>query len=181
MWKAQFDRMLRTLSKVEQRNADPTVQLDDLYHFFQDCWHLKDWIKNDDTLSQATRDAIVKEAERTESLKFCAELAIESKHLVLKHPRKEKKGATLWRWDITQKTSNPNSATVARRSPNDKLPKDDCTSSEAILRTSQYVIATQHGTLPPGGMVGFARKAAQDWKDLLNNHALDTSAAPPAA
>lgn len=181
MWKAQFDRMLRSLSKVEQRDADPTLQLDDLYHFFQDCWHLKDWIKNDDTLSQVTRDAIVKEAEKTESLNFCAELAIESKHLVLKHPRKEKKGATLWRWDITQKTSDPNKATVAKRSANDDVPENDSTNSEVALRTSQYVIASQRGTLPPGGIVAFARQAVQDWKDLLNKHALDTSAANPAA
>lgn len=175
MWKAQFDRMLRSLSKVERRDADPALQLDDLCHFFQDCWHLKDWIKNDDTLSQATRDAIVKEAENTESLNFCAELAIESKHLVLRHPRKEYKGSTLWRFDGTQEESDRSSLTIAKRPANYKLPTNDCTSGEVVLRTSSFVIAHRHGTLPPGDIVAFARKAVQDWKDLLNKHALDSS------
>jgi hypothetical protein len=173
--------MLRALSKVEKPDADPTLQLDNLYHFFQDCWHLKDWIKNDNTLSQTTQDAIVTEAEKTESLNFCAELAIESKHLVLTHPRKEYKGATLWRFDGTQKASDQSSLTIAQRPANHELPTNDCTSGEVVLRTSRFVIAHQYGTLPPGGIGSFARKAVRDWKDLLHKHALDSSTANPTA
>jgi hypothetical protein len=94
--------MLRALSKVEKRDADLTLQLDNLYHFFQDCWHLKDWIKNDDTLSQNTRKTILSEAERTDSLSYCADLANGSKHLKLDRPRKR---ATLWRFDVIQNDS----------------------------------------------------------------------------
>jgi hypothetical protein len=52
-WQSQYDRLLRSLRKVERADEDPTVQLDDLFSFFQNCWHLKDWIKNDDARNDA--------------------------------------------------------------------------------------------------------------------------------
>jgi hypothetical protein len=50
-----------------------------------------------------------------------------------------------------------------------------------VLKTSRFVIAHHYGTLPPGGIVAFAGKAMQDWKDLLKKRALDSSIVNPAA
>jgi hypothetical protein len=56
---------------------------DDLWSFFQNCWHLKDWIKNDDTLDAKIRTKIVDEAHASPALMVCADLANASKHLKL--------------------------------------------------------------------------------------------------
>jgi len=161
--------MLRALSRVEQRNDDIVEELDALYSFFQSCWHLKDWLKNDDTLAQTTRDVIVSEAEKAESLNYCADLANGSKHLKLDHARK---GATLWRFDGTQKDSDRSAMTITRHSANaDVLAEKHSSSGEATTTTMHYVVASTQGT-PFGSPVGLARRAVQDWKDLLKRHGL---------
>src|SRR5438093_658411 len=86
--------MVRDLRRVESSNSDTSEQEDNLVSFFQNCWHLKDWIKNDDSLSQDKRNAVVRDAEASETLQFCADLANRFKHYKLTgHVRK---GATLW-------------------------------------------------------------------------------------
>jgi hypothetical protein len=140
--------MSRALRKVERADGGTTAQLDDLFSFFQNCWHLKDWIKNDDTLPQATRDAIVKDAQATDSLLFCADLANGSKHLVLQNDRK---GARILSFRVS--TGDP---------------KTGETFSEGHL----FEIASEHGTPQPYGIVNFARKAVEDWEDLLKKHGL---------
>ena len=46
-WRAQFARLERAYARVLQPYQSSVAYDDDLQHFFQDCWHLKDWIKND--------------------------------------------------------------------------------------------------------------------------------------
>lgn len=93
-WNLQFSRVLRSLKRIEEINNDDSDEfLDALLTFFQNCWHLKEWIRNDDGLPTHVRSAITREAEKLESLQFCADLANGSKHLKLTTPRK---GAILW-------------------------------------------------------------------------------------
>src|SRR5438445_4151431 len=148
-WKSQFDRLARSLQKVKRADGDTTAQLDDLLSFFQNCWHLKDWIKNDDTLPKATREAIVRDVETTDRLLFCADLANGSKHLVLTN---ERKGARLWHAKAS--TSDPKTGEVF---------------SEVDVG---FTIASNHGTPRPYGMVEFARAAVKDWEGLLKEHGL---------
>jgi hypothetical protein len=55
---------------------------DMMWAFFQNCWHLKDWIKNDPLLSDAVRTAIDKAAhDKSSCLKMCRELCNGTKHL----------------------------------------------------------------------------------------------------
>ena len=159
--------MLRGLSKVETHEADRILQVDDIYHFFQDCWHLKDWIKNDATLSQSTREGIISEAKKTDSLKYCADLANGSKHLKLERARK---GVALWRFDTTQSNSDRSTMTISKHSADDEVLADKTANGgEGIIKTTHYVLASPQGT-PFGGLVGLARRAVQDWKDLLEKH-----------
>ena len=53
---------------------------DDLHHFFQDCWHLKEWIKNDRSLHLPANieDAVASH----KALRIVADLANGSKHFV---------------------------------------------------------------------------------------------------
>jgi hypothetical protein len=52
---------------------------DDLHHFMQDCWHLKEWIMNDP--STGIGKAIELQALAYKSLRVVADLANGSKHL----------------------------------------------------------------------------------------------------
>jgi hypothetical protein len=52
-WKEQWERVLRWYSRFEQINRGqhdaPSTDFyqDDVYAFFQNSYHLKDWLKND--------------------------------------------------------------------------------------------------------------------------------------
>ena len=50
-WRAQYDRMRRSYTRVTGPYTSSVEYDDDLHHFVQDCWHLKDWILNDPGLA----------------------------------------------------------------------------------------------------------------------------------
>jgi hypothetical protein len=95
-WRDQYDRAERWLSRIEQiaagigpemtagRNTDHF--LDEVLAFFQSCFHLKDWLRNDPQSGVG-----VKEVERyvasDQSLSLCGDVANGSKHLLLTTPR----------------------------------------------------------------------------------------------
>lgn len=78
-WRAQYDRMMRSYERVTGPYLSSVVYNDDLHHFMQDCWHLKDWIRND--ASAGIGKAIEKEVAACKSLRIAADLANASKHL----------------------------------------------------------------------------------------------------
>lgn len=148
-WKVQFDRMVRSLQKVERREGDATAQADNLLSFFQNCWHLKDWVKNDQSVPKAVRDAIVQEVERTDRMLYCADLANGSKHLVL---TRERKGARLL------------SARAVTKDPK---------TMKILSETGPiFAILSKHGRPSPNDIVEFAKAAVKDWEALLNKHGL---------
>jgi hypothetical protein len=149
-WPTQFDRMVRALKKVEEGNPDHTAETDDFFSFFQHCWHLKDWIKNDDSLPSGVRKSIVQEAEQTESLQFCADLANGSKHLKLTNARK---GASLFHIDAIQAVSS---------------------SGEIQSRVENiYAVSSKSGPPPPENAIEFAEMAVADWIRLHQKYGLN--------
>lgn len=55
---------------------------DYLYAFFQNCWHIKDWIMADIGAPGTLRDAVKRvEKEKPDALRLCADVANGSKHL----------------------------------------------------------------------------------------------------
>ncbi len=88
-YRDQVDRMTRSrerlesLASAERENASK-AQLDyedAVLAFFQNAWHLKDWVRHDPTIPQPVRDAIVSQVEVTPELLICADLCNGSKHL----------------------------------------------------------------------------------------------------
>ena len=85
-WRSQFERMKRSYSQVTGPYQSSVEFEDDLHHFMQDCWHLKDWIKNDP--STKIGPEIETYAAGYRSLRIAADLANGSKHL-LRHTDRE--------------------------------------------------------------------------------------------
>ena len=83
--KTQFERVTRAFKKVlNNQNRDPVEYEDDVWNFFQNCWHLKDWIKNDvQGVAKATRQKIEVEVKGHPALVTIGELTKKSKHLEL--------------------------------------------------------------------------------------------------
>lgn len=104
----QLARVERFLCRIENQNRDSTEYDDDLWSFFQHCWHLKDWIKNDPSISPTQWSAMEGTIEGSLNLRICADLANRSKHLRLTNKRED---ADITRRSVTVKVGNPSSST----------------------------------------------------------------------
>jgi hypothetical protein len=66
--------------RVHDRESD--YYQDEAYAFFQNCYHLKDWLKNDPTTAAAVND-IEEFICRSQNLSLCADVCNGSKYLKL--------------------------------------------------------------------------------------------------
>lgn len=80
----QLKRVRRFLDRVRDHGRDTVDYDDDLWSFFQNAWHLKDWIDNDETISDEKTKQILKRAHESKILLICADLANRTKHLNLR-------------------------------------------------------------------------------------------------
>ena len=90
-YREQFERVRRFLNRVRNEGRNSVDYDDDLWAFFQNSLHLKDWIKYDSSISGESRRRILRAAEASEDLKICADLANRSKHFELKNKRRDAK------------------------------------------------------------------------------------------
>jgi hypothetical protein len=81
--KQQFERVQRTYIRVlDNRNRKFVEYEDNAWDFILNCWHLKDWIKNDiEGVAKATRNKIDIEVNSHPALVMIGDLAKRSKHL----------------------------------------------------------------------------------------------------
>jgi hypothetical protein len=159
-YKEQFQRVLRYLEKVKNQDRGTLEYSDDIWAFFQNCWHLKDWIKNDPMLPANIRNSIEKEAEHFESLMICADLTNRSKHLQLKQKiRKDAKitgiGVTVYAPPIT---------IYLNREPDNLEPQ-----KKGYVEHPFY-IETSDGQKMDG--LSVAIQAIDDWKRILQKFSL---------
>jgi hypothetical protein len=92
-WREQYDRMHRSHERLEEvASGLSSFSGDDardvFFHFFQDAFHLKDWLREDPTV-EIDSEALV---EASPDLRACGDLANGSKHFVLR-PRDGRPGA----------------------------------------------------------------------------------------
>lgn len=81
---AQYGRAMRYLKVAEEPSADKQSKEDDLITFFLHCWHLKDHIKNDESISREIGKRAVKKAHEDGALKVCQDVANGMKHFTSK-------------------------------------------------------------------------------------------------
>lgn len=92
-WREQYDRTVRwfdrftelTLGRRHVSVSDSYI--DDIYAFFQNCYHLKDWIKNDPALPSTMRVQVESYINQKRELSICADLCNSLKHLTLSSRR----------------------------------------------------------------------------------------------
>jgi hypothetical protein len=88
-WREQYDRMRRSYERLTAIAAGRTAGSSDeardaLFHFFQDAYHLKDWIKNDPAVMTTDVEGLI---NNTDVLRLCADLCNGTKHFQLTRAR----------------------------------------------------------------------------------------------
>ncbi len=92
-YREQYERMKRwydrfmELDRGRLHEAPSDNYLDDIYAFFMNCYHFKDWIKNDSTVAVSIQQQVEAHIKSNRSLKLCADICNSLKHLHLKRRR----------------------------------------------------------------------------------------------
>jgi len=160
----QLDRARRALTKLENLStitstenvSIPPVQqteyVDALYFYFQNCWHLKDWIKNDDAAPASLKAAVRRmetEQDPVHSLMLCADLANGSKHFKLTHSIRvdaKAQGQIMVRVAESMFGNEPSSTSV------------------------QFQYRIVEGSGANHDALAVARKALSDWENLITTN-----------
>lgn len=85
----QFNRVVRLYERFRELShgkvhaTESENYVDDVHAFFQNCYHLKDWIKNDPAAPSAMKGNVESYVSGSASLALCADLCNSQKHLVL--------------------------------------------------------------------------------------------------
>jgi hypothetical protein len=89
----QYDRMNRwyqkcvTLNQGRVHDMPSENYVDEIFAFFQNAYHLKDWIKNDVAVPAAIKAVVESHVTQDKSLSLCADICNSLKHLVIDRPR----------------------------------------------------------------------------------------------
>ena len=92
----QFNRMKRWYQRLVSTDQGRPHHLtsdyyqDEVYAFFQNCYHLKDWIKNDESVGTAAKNKVEEFINNSKELSICADICNSTKHLKLTTPRSDK-------------------------------------------------------------------------------------------
>ncbi len=146
----QFERVKRWYERFKQIHdgAPPGVApsteyyLDDVYAFFLNCFHLKDWIIQDNTVPKSTSSIVEGFISRSTSLSICADLCNSIKHLSLTQPPRTGK---VPQWGPRFKAVIGNGSTIA----------------------VEYSIITASG---PIDAFDLATKCVDEWKQFIKSN-----------
>jgi hypothetical protein len=92
-YREQYDRMKRWYERfaaIDQGRPHDIASdnyLDEIYAFFLNCYHLKDWIKFDSAVPFKDQQAVEGHISANRSLRLCADICNSLKHLRLKSNR----------------------------------------------------------------------------------------------
>ena len=92
MWQEQWARVQRSFAEFKKtedgrtHDRDSDYYRDEMLHFFQDCYHLKDWLRNDPACA-GLADDVETAITNSHALSLCGDLANATKHLSLTRSR----------------------------------------------------------------------------------------------
>jgi hypothetical protein len=93
VYREQYDRMARwhnRFAATAQGRAHDLASdnyVDEIYAFFLNCYHLKDWIKHDTAVPGTVQQAVEGYVSANRSLRLCADICNSLKHLRLTSSR----------------------------------------------------------------------------------------------
>jgi len=164
----QFERTKRSLKKIENQDRDSTDYDDDLWHFFQDCYHLKDWIKNDLSVPEVIKGTKGKKVEnyinKNKELQICADLANRSKHLELTDSRNNINA------EVTNRNVTIQVPTLHVTLSHDRKNIINSYSDSPGKTTQELIITLSDGT--KYNALNVARKAVELWGKYLSDNGL---------
>ena len=153
MYTEQWERINRWLKRVESEQESQQDYVDFLWAFFQNCWHFKDWIKNDPETPKKVVDSIEGDINNYEALRICADLANRSKHLTLRPG-----------WERHDK--DPQVRGHIKVGIEEDLPRGTTTSKV----TWDYVVHLDDGTDRP--VLDIAQDALKGWVNLIQQYGI---------
>jgi hypothetical protein len=142
----QWRRVERGFAKLGETYNNTELYDDDIYHFFQDAWHLKDWIKNDPSEPKVVRDKVESIVNNVSTLRIAADFANGTKHMILTWTRED---AQFTERKVTVMLGNPSAVALQER-----------------------VICLADGSQTTAEKM--AIKVMQEWKSLLQQLGLTT-------
>jgi len=144
-FKDQFERVNRYLKRIQSEDQPTIDYLDDLYSFFINCHHLKDWVKKDKSTG-LTKNEVEDFVQSKLSLRICADLANASKHVT---PERR----------LRKKDKRPqDNAHITNRNATISIP---------LRRTIyQNIVTLQDGSKHIAENI--ARQAVDDWTQFLS-------------
>ena len=88
----QFERVKRYYARFQKLSAGrpqdvPSEEyFDEIYAFFQNCYHLKEYLKNDPAFTKHSNQDVEDFVNNTPALAICADICNGLKHLILNKP-----------------------------------------------------------------------------------------------
>jgi hypothetical protein len=163
----QFERVKRYLNKIEDQDRDSTAYDDDLWSFFQNCHHLKDWIINDPDVADEVKGEKGRRIEEfvnsSKALQICGDLANRSKHSELTRPSRVDAKVTSRNTTIYVPT-----AQVHVSADGNVLPQ--ASPDQVGTSTCEHIITLGNGSKHVA--LDVARKAVKAWESFLSENKL---------
>lgn len=88
-YREQYKRAKRFYERIQNQDRGSEEYEDDVWAFFQNAWHLKDWIKNDASVAQHIKGTIENDVKQYDAIMTCADLTNRSKHKTLTTPNRK--------------------------------------------------------------------------------------------
>lgn len=91
----EFNRVKRWYKRLVETNEGRQHKMpsdnyqDEVHAFFLNCYHLKDWIKNDESVGSAAKDKVEEFINNSKELSICADICNSIKHLKLTSTRSD--------------------------------------------------------------------------------------------
>lgn len=153
----QYERVKRYLQKIQNQNRSQVEYKDDLNSFFQNCWHLKDWLKNDTRSKNIIGDIENEINDTCIFLMICADLANGTKHLKLRDQRIDGKFTKI---DVT--ICPPPAMAYTGSKPSGFIELEGSVSYT-------YTVETNQGEL---NALDVANEAFKEWESYLRKYSL---------